>query len=117
MSVASCCSAPARRCHLLPTAGRSDSPTLSIPGTSRARDAIVVPLGSGESRTDLDLSVQLTPTVTVAGVLTGPDGPMKHMTLSLAPPGTDLNEFEPGWRRHRHHRRRGRLRISRDHAR
>ena len=66
------------------------------PGTSRARDAIVVPLGSGESRTDLDLSVQLTPTVTVAGVLTGPDGPMKHMMLSLAPPGTDLNEFEPG---------------------
>lgn len=66
------------------------------PGTSRARDAIVVPLGSGESRTDLDLSVQLTPTVTVAGVLAGPDGPMKHIMLSLVPPGTDLNEFEPG---------------------
>ena len=66
------------------------------PGTSRARDAIVVPLGSGESRADLDLSVQLTPTVTVAGVLTGPDGPMKHMVLSLVPPGTDLYEFEPG---------------------
>ncbi len=66
------------------------------PGTSRARDAIVVPLGSGESRADLDLSVQLTPSVTVAGVLTGPEGPMKHMMLSLVPPGTDLNEFEPG---------------------
>jgi hypothetical protein len=65
------------------------------PGTSRARDAIAVPLGSGESRADLDLSVQLTPTVTVAGVLTGPDGPMKHMLLSLVPPGTDLDDFDP----------------------
>jgi hypothetical protein len=64
------------------------------PGTSRPRDAIVVPLGSGESRTDVDLSVQLTPTVTVTGVLTGPEGPMKHMTLHLVPPGTDLDDFE-----------------------
>ena len=86
------------------------------PGTSQPREATVVSLGSGESRTDLDLVVRLTPTVTVAGVLTGPDGPMKHMTLSLVPPGTDLDDFERCRRRNRHYRRRGRICISRDHA-
>jgi protocatechuate 3,4-dioxygenase beta subunit len=66
------------------------------PGASSARDAAVIALGSGESRTGVDLSVQLAPSVTVAGVLTGPDGPMTHVMLSLTPPGADLHDFEPG---------------------
>jgi hypothetical protein len=66
------------------------------PGTSRPQDAAVISLGSGESRTDLDVSVRLTPTVAVSGVLTGPDGPMAHVRLSLAPPGVDVHElFDP----------------------
>ena len=116
MSATSCCSAPARRCQPAPDGRPLGFANTFYPGTSRAREAIVVPLGSGESRTDLDLSVRLTPTVTVAGVLTGPDGPMKHMTLSLVPPGTDLDDFERRRRRDRHYRQRGRIRISRDHA-
>ena len=64
------------------------------PGTTRAADATTVSLGSGESRTDLDLVLRLTPTVTVSGVLTGPDGPMAHAMLTLAPPGTDRGDFE-----------------------
>ena len=64
------------------------------PGTQRAQEATMVSLGSGESRTDLDLAVRLTPTVVVSGVVSGPDGPMKHLALTLAPPGTDLNDFE-----------------------
>ena len=64
------------------------------PGTSRAQEATLVPLGSGESRTDVDVALRLRPTVTVAGVLTGPEGPMKHVALTLSSPGTDLNDFD-----------------------
>jgi len=64
-------------------------------GAVRPEDATIVSLGSGESRTDLDLTVRLVPTASVSGVLTGPDGPMAHMALSLSPPGADLNEFDP----------------------
>ena len=38
--------------------------------------------------------LRLTPTVAVSGVLTGPDGPMAHAMLTLAPPGTDRGDFE-----------------------
>ncbi len=64
------------------------------PGTSRVQEATVIALGSGESRTDLDVTLRLTPTVTVAGLLTGPDGPMRHVALTLSSPGTDLNDFD-----------------------
>jgi len=66
-----------------------------FPGTLRPQDATIVSLGSGESRTDLDLAVRLTPTVRITGVLTGPDGPMTHARLSLAPPGADLGTLDP----------------------
>ncbi|MCC7044566.1 MAG: carboxypeptidase regulatory-like domain-containing protein [Acidobacteria bacterium] len=65
------------------------------PGTTRAADAGVVSLGSGASRPDLDFAIRLMPSVAVAGVLAGPDGPMPHVTLSLAPPTADLNAFDP----------------------
>jgi hypothetical protein len=67
------------------------------PGMSDLRGATMVTLGSGESRTGLDLPVELRPTVVVAGVLTGPDGPMPNVALNLAPPGADLGDLEaPG---------------------
>lgn len=65
------------------------------PGTTRAADAGVVSLGSGASRPDLDLAIRLVPAVAVTGILTGPDGPMPHVALSLAPPAADLNAFDP----------------------
>jgi hypothetical protein len=65
------------------------------PGTTLQQDATVIALGSGQSRADLDFAVRLTPTVIVAGVLTGPDGPMPHAALNLVPPGASMNEFEP----------------------
>jgi protocatechuate 3,4-dioxygenase beta subunit len=61
----------------------------------RPEDATIVSLGSGESRADIDLALRLVPTMSVSGVLTGPDGPMTHVTLNLSPPGADLNEFDP----------------------
>ena len=65
------------------------------PGTSRQTEANAVSLGSGESRADLDLVLRLAPTVTVSGVLTGPDGPMGHVVTTLAPPDADLNDLDP----------------------
>jgi hypothetical protein len=65
------------------------------PGTVRAQDAAVISIGSGESRTDLEFTVRLTPTVAVSGVLSGPDGPMPHVTLRLVPPAVSTFEFEP----------------------
>jgi hypothetical protein len=66
------------------------------PGTSNAREAQLVSLASGESRTDLDLVLRLTPTVSVSGVLTGPDGPMGHTMIRLASPDADHDAFDPG---------------------
>ena len=57
------------------------------PDTQRVSDAIFISLGSGQSRTDLDLSLRIGQAVSVSGVLNGPDGPMAHMLLTLVPPG------------------------------
>lgn len=65
------------------------------PGTTQAAEAGLVTLGSGGSRSDLDLAIRLVPTVAVTGVLMGPDGPMPHVTLSLASPTTDFRAFDP----------------------
>jgi protocatechuate 3,4-dioxygenase beta subunit len=64
------------------------------PATSRLDEATVVSLGSGAARTDLDVTVRFAPTVTVAGVVTGPNGPMKHMAIRLGAPGADFDDFE-----------------------
>jgi hypothetical protein len=67
------------------------------PGTSNPRDAGLVSIGSGESRSNIDLTVRLLSTVSVEGVLIGPEGPMPHVTVSLAPPAVNLGDFEtPG---------------------
>ncbi len=65
------------------------------PGSSRLEDATIVTVGAGESRTGLDIPVRFVPGVRVSGVVTGPDGPMKHMAVRLTPPGIDVNDFDP----------------------
>jgi len=52
--------------------------------------AATVALGSGEERAGVDLSITLVPAVRITGTLTGPDGPVKNMGLSLEPAGSDL---------------------------
>jgi len=67
--------------------------TALAPGTSSAADATVVALGSGESRTAVDVTVRFAPTVTVSGVLTGPNGPVGTAAVRLEPvAGTDKIE-------------------------
>jgi protocatechuate 3,4-dioxygenase beta subunit len=65
------------------------------PGTTVAANATALTLGSGDARNDVDLVVQLVPTVAVAGSLIGPDGPLPHVAVRLAGPGTDLNDLDP----------------------
>ena len=63
------------------------------PGTSRPAESGAIVLRSGESRSSLDFVVRLSRTVHVAGVLTGPDGPMPHVALNLVPAGSSPGDF------------------------
>lgn len=70
--------------------------TTLFPGTSNVRDATIVTLGSGESRTGVDLPIKFAPTVRVSGVVSGPAGPMANLMLRLVPPqAADADSFEP----------------------
>jgi hypothetical protein len=61
--------------------------TTLYPGTASPADATVVTIGSGETRTGIDVPIRFAPTVEVSGVVIGPDGPMNGLTLELRPPG------------------------------
>ncbi len=65
------------------------------PGTSNAAEATVITLGSGETRTGLDIPVRFVPGVSISGVVTGPEGPAQHQLVRLTPPGVNLNAFDP----------------------
>ena len=65
------------------------------PGTSSLTDATVVTVGSGESRAAVDIPIRFVRAVSVSGVVTGPDGPMKSLFVRLAPPGIGLNDLDP----------------------
>lgn len=64
------------------------------PGTTSPDQATVITLGSGESRDDVDIPMVFAKTVSVSGVVTGPDGPMKTLTVRLVAPGADSFDFE-----------------------
>jgi hypothetical protein len=66
------------------------------PGTNDPAAAAIVTLGSGESRTGIDIPLQFTPAVRVAGVLTGPSGPVKDVAVRLMSPSVaDIDSYEP----------------------
>lgn len=70
--------------------------TTLFPGTSSVADATVLPLGSGESRTGVDIPIRFQPTVRVSGVVRGPDGPAKQLAIQLIPPNAvDVTDIEP----------------------
>lgn len=65
------------------------------PGTSNPAEGTVITLGSGETRTGLDIPVRFVPGVRISGVVTGPEGPAQHYVVRLSPPGINLNAFDP----------------------
>lgn len=54
-------------------------PSRFYPGSDSPGSAEVVELRSGEERTGLDLALPLVPTVSVSGVVMGPDGPVGNV--------------------------------------
>lgn len=67
------------------------------PGTGNPEDAAVITLGSGESRNNVDVPVRFSSTVTVSGVLVGPDGPMPNVAVRLLSNAGDPSSFDrPG---------------------
>lgn len=60
-------------------------------------EATILPLRSGEDRAGADLHLRLTPTVRVAGLATGPGGPVANLAVRLVVPGDRVasdTEFE-----------------------
>lgn len=66
------------------------------PGTVGPDQATLITLGSGESRTDVDVPIAFSGIVSVSGVVTGPDGPLKNLTVRLVPPAGDTSDFDGG---------------------
>jgi protocatechuate 3,4-dioxygenase beta subunit len=64
-------------------------PTTFYPSAASSRQATIVQLASGETRSDIDMQLKLTPTVRVSGMVTGPDGPAKNTGLRLLPADTE----------------------------
>ncbi|MEZ5315811.1 MAG: carboxypeptidase-like regulatory domain-containing protein [Vicinamibacterales bacterium] len=61
--------------------------TVFAPAASTIADAEVLPLASGETRANLTLQLQLSPTASVTGQVIGPDGPVSGIGVRLLPDG------------------------------
>jgi protocatechuate 3,4-dioxygenase beta subunit len=64
-------------------------PTVFYPTASRADQASVLTIGSGEQRMTVDFQLKLTPTSRVSGSIAGPDGPAANTGVRLLPAGAD----------------------------
>jgi hypothetical protein len=64
------------------------------PGTTSPDQAALITLGSGEWRPNIDIPLVFSRVVTVSGVVNGPDGPLKNLTVRLVPPGGDMFDFD-----------------------
>jgi hypothetical protein len=70
-------------------AGTFIYPTIYYPAASKAEEAAVISLKSGEERTGIDLQAQPVRAVRVSGTLMGPDGPSSMTGVRLFPAGAD----------------------------
>jgi hypothetical protein len=62
------------------------------PASYTSAEAQVVTVGSGEDRQNVNINLTLTPTVFIAGVVSGPDGPMRGLGLRLVP--AEIGRFQ-----------------------
>jgi hypothetical protein len=70
--------------------------TRFFPGASSSAQAAVLSLAPGEERGNSDIALSLTPTVSVSGVVTGPDGPVANIGVRLHPVGERLLNDQTG---------------------
>jgi len=73
-------------------------PNAFYPGTPSPNEASVITLRSGEARAGVDIPLRFLPAFSLSGVVTGPDGPIKHQVVQLVPPGIDLSDFDASGR-------------------
>ncbi len=66
------------------------------PAAATLAEAEAVRIGSGEERSDIDISVRLTPMMTIAGTVIGPDGPAANIGVTLMPGSLDGVATLPG---------------------
>jgi hypothetical protein len=59
--------------------------TTFFPGAATPKDATIITLASGESRTGVDVSIRFAPTVRVSGIASGPAGPIADLGVDLHP--------------------------------
>lgn len=69
-------------------------PTEFYPGVPSAVRAAVVTLASGQDRTGIDLSLSPMKTVSVSGMLIGPDGALASAALHLVPAGDVMSDLD-----------------------
>ena len=64
--------------------------TQFYPSARALSDATVVVVGSGETRSGIDIRMPLVPTVKISGTVNGPDGPLPNLQVRLLPSGDAL---------------------------
>jgi carboxypeptidase family protein len=64
-------------------------PTVWYPAAATPADAAIVTVGSGDTRSGIDLQPTLTRARRISGTVTGPDGPAAHLALRLVPAALD----------------------------
>jgi hypothetical protein len=72
-------------------------PTTFHPGTVSTTDAQPITLNSGDDRTGVDVQLALVPATTIAGRLTGAEGPVPNVTVRLVPEEIDSLSVEQGF--------------------
>ena len=79
-------------------------PSTAYPSATTMAQGTVITLGSGESRSAVDLQLRLMPTVRVSVTVSGPDGPGRNIGIKLYVPGADYDRGVdlPGNRGHGH---------------
>jgi len=71
--------------------------TTFFPGVFSLAQADIITLASGDERSNLHMQLKLVPTAPIAGIVTGPDGPVPNLGLRLVPGyGADML-FEEGF--------------------
>ena len=64
-------------------------PTQFYPNAGVIAQATVIALQSGDERSDVDMQLRLRRTQRVSGIVSGPDGPVKHIGVRLLPAGAE----------------------------
>jgi hypothetical protein len=67
------------------------------PAAPTSADAIAIAVGSGDDRQNVNVNLSLMPAVFVAGVVTGPDGPMNGLGVRLVPAELQPFSIESGF--------------------